>query len=166
MSNLIDKTYFIDEVFIPNLNSSNTMISDAIVADLTVAIARYEKEYLIKLLGEDLYDDFIAGLKVLPVPDSKWTDLKNKLVDSTNKLSPISNYIYFQFVRRHPNLLNNKDGEGKTLIPSADLLSLVFNNMVDDTMVIYYWINYNIDIYDNMKSYLDEDFNKVNSLNL
>lgn len=65
---LVDDSYFINEISLPNLDKKpNTVIS---------LIEKYEKEILISLLGYELYREFTEGLTQDPV-DQKWIDLRD-----------------------------------------------------------------------------------------
>ena len=106
---LIDSTYFVGEINIPTLPATDT--------SLTQAIAQYEKEILISLLGYKLYSLLQADL-VLGLPQTqKYIDLVNGkefshtyggntytikwegLVNSV-KQSPIAYYVFFKYVER------------------------------------------------------------------
>lgn len=65
---LIDRTYFIGELNIPNTDTV------AIGELVDWFIENYETEFLEKVLGYDLYKALKAGL-IAPVVDQKWTDL-------------------------------------------------------------------------------------------
>lgn len=54
---------------IPNL--------DTLEDQFTAYVDEQEPKLLKKLLGYQLYSEFIAGLAVTPTPAAKWTDLKN-----------------------------------------------------------------------------------------
>lgn len=108
---LIDSTYFTGEINIPTLPATDT--------SLTQAIAQYEKEILIQLLGYKLYSLVIADLtgpestpvtqKYIDLVDGKefthsfngedytikWEGLK-----SAAKQSLISYYTFFKYVER------------------------------------------------------------------
>jgi len=97
---LIDKTYFVHEINIP----------DSDYTDLTAYITRYEKEILMKLLGYELYTlvaaydsetspqrikDIVEG-KEYTVSDVtiKWNGLKN-----TDKVSLIAYYVFYNYLK-------------------------------------------------------------------
>lgn len=65
---LIDRSYFIGELNIPNTNQP------AIGGLLDAFIQKYEPLFLEKVLGYALYQALIAGYSV-PSPDQKWIDL-------------------------------------------------------------------------------------------
>lgn len=94
---LIDHTYFVGEILIPNLTGDNPVVSGN-VEEINRFIKKYEKEYLLHVLGEDLYKVFIAGMAVEPI-EAKWTDLKSKLIDTDIPASPIADYVYYHVMR-------------------------------------------------------------------
>ncbi|GEM_PF-4909164 len=57
-------------------------------------IQKFEAEYLTKLLGKMLYENFMDGLNAAS-PLQIWIDLKEALTrESTSKISPIAYYVY------------------------------------------------------------------------
>lgn len=70
MANLIDTTYFIGDIEIPNVSQTE------IKADVNNSIVNYEKEVLIALLGYNLYKDLLAAI-LAPVSGDKWDKLIN-----------------------------------------------------------------------------------------
>ncbi|HEY5588413.1 MAG TPA: hypothetical protein VIK86_05590 [Candidatus Paceibacterota bacterium] len=104
MAYQIDPTYFVRGISIPN-NTGNEQINLSIDSNIDSFIAIYEPEFLTTLLGSVLYAEFIAGLAVVPI-DAKWTNLKNQLLNTTLKTSPIANYVYF-------HLANNEIRKGQ-----------------------------------------------------
>lgn len=56
-------------------------------------IDEYETEFLKKLLGVDLYNDFIAGLALEPIPE-KWVQLR----DETDLKMMIKCYVYYHYM--------------------------------------------------------------------
>jgi hypothetical protein len=104
----IKRSYFIGEINIPN--------TSGVVGELLdVYIAKYEKEFLIKLLGLTNYNALVASN---PLTVQKWINLVEgidysyygqdytyyglapKYSDNTfPKESPIANYIYYWFMR-------------------------------------------------------------------
>ena len=104
----IDSTYFIGEIAIPNASADSV---------LTQAIAQYEKEILMSLLGYKLYKLLMADL-VNGIPQTdiykdlvdgaeftltfkgvdyllKWEGLKNTALQSL-----IAYYVYFKYIER------------------------------------------------------------------
>lgn len=89
---LIDASYFIGGINLPNISQP------AVLENLDVFINKYEKKFLKLLLGDALYDLFIAGIAEDPIAEI-WTDLKSLLVNSQDKESPIANYVYYYYTR-------------------------------------------------------------------
>jgi len=102
---LIDSSYFFGELDIPNIRErQNTIDSN---------IEKYEKEFLICLLGQALFKEFQTALDAGPLVEQRWIDLKdgadftldffgtqvplkwNGLVN-TEKVSPIAYYVYYK----------------------------------------------------------------------
>jgi hypothetical protein len=65
---LIDRTYFVGELNIPN--TSNAAIGSLV----DLFIEKYEEQFLNDVLGYSLYKALKAGLQIVPVAQ-KWTDL-------------------------------------------------------------------------------------------
>lgn len=117
---LIDKTYFTKEINIP----------DSTYNDLTLSIARYEKEILIRLLGYELwklvdaYDadtspqriiDLVVGVEY-DVDDNtiKWNGLVN-----SDLVSLIAYYVFWQYQRNNQTFTTHT-GEAKTKKENAE----------------------------------------------
>lgn len=105
MANLIDSTYFKGEILLTNKTELAT--------DISAAIAQYEKEILIYLLGYKLYKQLIATPNVQPYKSLiegaefeltfdgitqllKWEGLQN-----ANKESLIAYYVYYKYQERN-----------------------------------------------------------------
>jgi hypothetical protein len=65
---IINRNFFVGEINIPNANSVS--ISET----LDLFIEKYENDFLINVLGQELYSDFITGVSQ-PVIDQIWKDL-------------------------------------------------------------------------------------------
>lgn len=106
---LIDHTYFIGELNIPDTGKENVQ------EWLSVFISKYEPELLQAILGYALYKAFKVGLTVTPI-EARWTALRDGkeytstnghlrkwpgliVVDGLSKRSPIANYVYFHWSR-------------------------------------------------------------------
>jgi hypothetical protein len=103
---LIDKSYFVGELNIPN--TGNTAVSER----LDLFIAKYEQELLKTIFGTALYNAYTAGIAAV-TPDQIWKDLRDGkeyllnsdsykwigLRDATTKQSPIANYVYYWWMR-------------------------------------------------------------------
>lgn len=98
---IIDGSYFTGVLSI-GVNwdtGADSVTRDAETDNLQSYIDLYERKYLLYTLGESMSRNFINYLlsnsenKV-----DKWEILKDKL--SVKGLSPVANYVYFQYVRR------------------------------------------------------------------
>ena len=107
MANLIDSTYFINDINLPPNALSGAR------EDISQYIPKYEKQALILLLGYELYKDFIANPGA-----TRWTRLKNgheydvsykgltttikwNGLTNTDLVSLLSYYIYFYYYKFH-----------------------------------------------------------------
>lgn len=103
MPNIIDTSYFVGDIEIPNLNQPEN------AAEVTRSIVTYEKEVLIALLGYTLYKELLANIAS---PAGKWVGLidgeefsftlngqtvntKWEGLKGENKKSLIAYYVYF-----------------------------------------------------------------------
>jgi len=68
MANIIDTSFFVDDIELPNVNQA------PIKAGVEKSIALYEKEVLISLFGYSMYKDFLAAT---PIAGDKWDKLIN-----------------------------------------------------------------------------------------
>jgi len=156
---LVDSSYFVGEYEITNvIGTAAPVVINA--AKLTQFIVKYEPEYLKALLGTTLYDEFIAGLAVLPTPDAKWTDLKNKLVDTTNKLSCIVPYVWNRYWTAEETKssslgqLLSKAENAQVVSGNAKLVS--WNDAMTQAAVIYDWLVENQSTYTTLEA--DQEF--------
>lgn len=128
---LIDSSYFIGEIAIPNIDQRPNTIQDN--------IDKYEKEILICLLGQKLYDEFIAGLAITPTVPQIWLDLKdgkdfilpynghdvtlkwNGFVNA-DKISLIAYYVYYQ-IRYEEISTTTSVGEVRGKVENSELVN-------------------------------------------
>jgi hypothetical protein len=175
---LIDGTYFHDEIVIPFLVKSGTTTGvDALLESVTSKsvnnfIRKHESLFLEKLLGKELRDAFLEGLSVEP-PAEKWLNLKNILVDETEKTSPIANYVYYRF-KRNESTITTGLGEvlptqsGGTGVDASQKMANAYNDMCDrvnDFYRVFNWVDYRE--YLGNKTGLDRDIaQRINIWNL
>jgi len=80
---IIDNTYFIDEIYLPNAKPGITNSIKSVDANLVRLINERTRECLIKCLGFALFSEFAAVLDntspdgLLPATAQKWDDLLN-----------------------------------------------------------------------------------------
>ena len=147
MATWIDYTYLIDDKKIPNLTDLS-IVGTSLQTQVQRFINHYEPEYLKFVLGETLYNECIAGLTVV-TPDAKWTALKAKFVDSTNKLSPIANYVYRKLAQK-TKIFWIQTGEGENTVQyTREGLADSWNDMVYQTAEIVEWLEDNSATYPN-----------------
>jgi hypothetical protein len=94
----IDASFFIGEVEIPNRTSI------PVTEKINFFINKYEIEYLDQLLGEELSLEYREGIAEVS-PEPRWVKLKQKIVDSTRKISPIANFVWFYFMRNEASMV-------------------------------------------------------------
>lgn len=146
---LINSQYFTGEVYIPNLTGSGVVVTGNI-EELNRFITKYEKLYLLYLLGQDLYEAFLAGLATAqqepPVPPAqKWIDLKAQLIDETAKLSPIVGYVYYHYSRHRLSTSAalgevEQSAENATNVLNTDKMMRAYNESVRDGRNVYDWL--------------------------
>lgn len=106
---LIDRTYFIGEINLPNTNQL------AVQENLDFLISKREPELLTQLFGYEMFKAFTTGLTEDPVPQ-RWVDLRDGVdyqdgdvlrhwmglvaIDGEPKESLIANYVYYWFTRK------------------------------------------------------------------
>lgn len=119
----LTEAYFQGDLYLPNLVTTKPeavgvgrMVSAVAESDLSYYVDKYEREFLRLLLGDELYDAFIAGLEE---PDNaRWLALKDKIYDTTGSypLSPAANYVYYMLISHNITATTMK-GE---IVPEQD----------------------------------------------
>lgn len=152
----LDGTYFQGNLVLPQYgrmpkNAASGTI-DALLTEtvgeqsLEWFIARYEEEFLRKLLGAPLYESWIEGLSAAE-PLQIWVDLKSRIFRTVGgiNLSPAANYVYF-FAMRAAASDTTMTGEKKqtgtysdNVSPSRKMVT-AWNDMVDAVFRIRVWI--------------------------
>lgn len=154
---IINASYFIGELNIPNTDKVD------VLENLQFFIDRYEKEYLRKVLGVDLYNDFIDGIDPIIEP---WLSLKNgkdfvnlqgRLTQyfglaNDDKQSPLANYVYYHFQK---NAYTQSTGVGETqsktenatVVSPGAKMEKAWNDMVKQTNVLVEFLYVNNSLY-------------------
>jgi len=152
---LIDQSYFVGDIALPNLDEVSNTIQDT--------IDRYEEECLKNLLGHQLYEAFILGLEE-PSPDQEWIDLRdgkeftfevdghtvtekwNGLINN-DRVSLISYYVYYKY--RYENLstttsINDVQGiaENATKVNDTRKMVYAWNRGIELSGSITPWEDY------------------------
>lgn len=124
-------------------------------------IDRYEKEYLIDLMGVALYklfiDDLVSGLPATQI----YIDIYNEILQEIDGVSlsnfgmkeMIKGFIYFHYVRDNfikqtttGNVVMDSENSSPATLMSANV-SLSFNDAFDSFRVIQYYIKDKLTIY-------------------
>lgn len=150
---LVDYTYFLKGLCrIAGITSGTTPVDEANNEELNALIEVYEPEIMDRVFGIDFYNALIAGLAVTPTPEARWTALKNALVNSTAKTSPIANYVAFKNMQLNQQV-STRSGD-KAIIPAgmvveANLVKLIElnNRMVDKFSEFSEWLTDNATTY-------------------
>lgn len=138
MANLIDTSYFVNEISVAQVDYL------PVATSLTEFITKYEPIYSSRVLGKQLYDDFIAGLAE-PIIDQKWLNLRDgaaytdgcgNLTEWTGfvndeKTSPIAFYVYRQWLN---NSAQTTTGAGQATIETENAVRA---NIVQKVIVIW-----------------------------
>lgn len=133
------------EVYVGQIDSADVR------ANLAWFRVKYEKDYLLKVLGKTLYDSFMAGLSADPII-TKWATLKTKVTPA------LVCYIYYYY---QENEITNTvgAGEAKPAIKNAMLASAngkmvrAWNEMVNETCDLIEWLDDNVADYPHPDQY-------------
>lgn len=125
----------------------------------------YERKFLQMVLGKSMSREFIEYLLSGKNDIDKWERLKDKL--SVKGLSPVANYVYFQYVRR----CGIKQTQTGTVYSSGDdranpnpLLISAWNDMTDMNKSLCFFLKSNKDYEGfHFNSYMVE---KINSMGI
>lgn|SRR5699024_1502275 len=151
---IIDYTYFISEIAVAQRSQ------DEVLEDLEFKIKKYEKDFLVKMFGFDMYEDFINGIEQSPI-EEKWDQLLTGRhewmgFENDEKQSIIANYVYYFYTR---DLYLQATGSGnvkpenensRTMIPVYKQVR-AWNEMVDWICVLHKFLRSNISDYPNYK---------------
>lgn len=140
---IIDYTFFQDGLLMVDgamALATPSPTNEGIAHRIDSFIEVYEPEYLCKLLGEELYNDFLVNWE-----SEAWNEFKVMLVKETalTKTSPIANYVYFHLVRSNQTTATingvKTDGDGNLVNPSERMV-WAWNDMVNHNRKLYVWL--------------------------
>jgi len=102
---ILDSTYFNGELSLPladikyeAVGHSSKAMQSVSEKNLNWFVDKYEREFLKRLLGNTLYENFIEGLT--DGTNDIWNDLKNALyITGDYSYSPAANYVYYWYRR-------------------------------------------------------------------
>lgn len=163
MTNLIDISYFIGERDVPN-----TTYED-VSGLLNHIIVQRQREYLVGVMGYDMYLLFEAGLAVVdPVPvDPIWLFLRDGgtfenyagvdtyfggIANNTTKESPLADYVYYWWLRQ-TQTHNSGVGvvqakvENANVVTATNIQAEVWNRMARANRVLREALTVSVDIY-------------------
>lgn len=163
---LIDRTFFIREINLPNIGDVGSKINDAALEKLNSFIQKYEPECLRLILGNALYalllgetsqrmSDLIGGVNYVGYYnyDLRWRGL----VNSTTKESLIADYIYYFYKEATATLTTGTstkvaDSEGGKSISPYDKMVNAWNSFSrqTDDLRQYLWYSDNYPEYTNV----------------
>lgn len=135
----LNKDYFVGLITVAQVTDTSVQ------NDLAWFIARYEEEMIVLLLGQPLYDAYVAGMAEV-APLAKWTALDQKLYKTTTpKMSPAANYVYWFYMK---NQATQTTGNGEVLIKgqnsipvgSAVKVKTAWNDMIRQNKDLVAWI--------------------------
>lgn len=148
---LIDYAFFQGPLLISGIVSPDvapSLTTSAITGDVDNYISYYETEYLIKVLGKEVYEQFSEYLQSEEKePVKLWDDLKSILVGTMGgmKISPIANYIYFFYARNHQSDVTvngvKKDSDIGELVSPMGKMVFAWNDMVRMNADLYKWLD-------------------------
>lgn len=147
---LINQTYFVGEILVPNLTGVGP-IPAGNVEELNRFISKYEPEFLDEVLGPDLSTEFQTGISAA-TPEQRWVDLKIRLVNETHKLSPIAGYVYYHYFR---DRLSTSSGLGEiestaenaNVVLNTDKMARAYNDAVRKGRAVFNWVVENAETY-------------------
>jgi len=173
----LTSAYFVGELHIPNITGT-TNPSVANFSNLMNFILKYEPEFLERMLGEDFYAEFVAGVTGSV---TMWTNLYAQIyttvaqtigVDTyTLYTSPAANYVYYQYMR-NVQTVTVMSGEAKQANENAlqvqNLMKMVqaYNKMKDMIADIWEWIEDRPTIYTTWAAGEADPFPKINQMNI
>lgn len=175
---IIDATYFQGRLTI----AQKTDV--AVSTTLAAFMAKFESEYLIKMLGYKTAKDFTAAIAA--TPDQKWIDLRDgkefesysdgwmKWIGFKNaeKQSPIANYVYFKWME---NEVSTTTGIGEKKMTFANSINYspmqkmvtAWNEMANWNRTLYHFLDKNsADYPDYGSDWLNELFYKINEFGI
>lgn len=142
----LDNTYFTGQLYIPGLQyrSGVGAVMQAVNEySLDWYIEKYEEEFLVELLGRNLYNEMVDGVNN---NEDKWIALRDKIYRAGDvSFSPAANYVYFSAMRDFQTQ-TSMTGEvrGKNshsiIVPAYDKLVRVWNDMVRMCRDIVQWM--------------------------
>ena len=126
-------------------NGTDSDVYATIIKEVEYCIDLYERNYLKAILGTELYAEYVEDMKV-PETAAKWADFNAKLiVDDKAYISPIANYIFYNYVKRNNvRYINGQFQIEKikdvTVIDTEIQINKVWNEMVAMNLTFLNWL--------------------------
>lgn len=175
MASYLTVNYFVGELFVPNIVGTS-VVNTVNANNLKWFIAKYEPEFVEKLLGSVLYQQYLDGLAA-DIPAAKWLALKGKIyvVDTINDayLSPAAGYVYYHFMRDHITLTTSMGeikpkGESGVPTSTSNTMKMVraWNQMEYESQKIWAWLEENNATYPDFDPLQEDPFGNMNMFNI
>ena len=150
---LIDNSYFILEMNVPNTDNTNPALNGS-TNELSKFIEKYESKYLSEVLGYEMYKDFLANIQLQKYKDLldgvEFTDSLGRLnkwcgFANSEKLSPIANYVYVKLLSHRVSSLAgiglvSTNAENSVRVDPSYLMTMVHNEMVELNIVLHNYL--------------------------
>lgn len=136
MATITDQTYFIRERIVPPTQGEVGLPTEAVTvanAKLQSFIDYYEPEIIKMIIGETLYDDYIAGRTTT---GNKWKTFDAYLFDATTKKSLVADYIFCKYWKDKDTSVGDGtvrvNAENPNRVSYQNRTIPVYNRMVDE----------------------------------
>lgn len=179
----LDKTYFQGELYLPNLGIGDcaagasplgveAMIQSVGENTLEWFVEKYEREFLLRLLGKPLYDAFVAGMGEAE-PEARWVVLKEAIYHKGERFSfsPAANYVFY-WVSRRGRTQTSINGEVRgeqdhaRIAHDADKLAKVWNDMIPMADGVLGFLDARREDYAEFRKCVCGAFRPINTMNL
>lgn len=145
---MITKSYFLENpLYIPQGKPNSGVPSDLYsnsIKELDRAIKLYEKEYMVYLLGSELYAEYLSDMED-EQKKVKWSDFNAKLCDTELFVSPIANYIYCMYLddnsmEYNGRVFTTEKKENQDVVGMEKKKIKEWNKMVEMTKTFLDWL--------------------------
>lgn len=149
---LIDETYFIKNIKLPNLNDMDS----SVLSELNIYIDQYVRQFLKDALGYELYKDLVADIENGELKVSAKTKWKN-LVDGVEydgkkwqgliyteglyKHSILANFVFYNYINDNVSTLTplgevSANAQNSSSVNPNQRLVTIWNDFVDENQSI------------------------------
>ena len=164
----LDATYFLKQPTklvqsTPVGNGVSAYVAEQDTDVIDEGIEYYEPKFLEMVLGYDIAQEYITGIGE-DTPAQKWVDLRDKLYDTTNKRSPVANYVFCRIlndsqtvVTRAGNVVGKSDES--TVVSYYNKIQNAWNEMCPMVERLYDWLIENRETYEHDDLIMELDYN-------